>query len=159
MLEHNEHDALDLMQDLAEILLVKSEELHDIRSPKAYFHTCLRHLKYNKVKAKKNSKESLVDPEDIDWLNKEPMEDSKISCLEILEWLERQLASCSPEFREAFIKFHIDGHPLDKVAEDMNIAPNTLSQRFSRIRKKLKKNSNVLYMAFLGLILNQANAR
>jgi RNA polymerase sigma factor (sigma-70 family) len=134
-LEHNENDALDLMQDLAEILLVKGEELQNVRVPIAYFKTCLRHLKYNKVV--KNAKETIVSPDDIDVLNREPQEDLDISCMEILEWLKKQLASSPPEFREAFIKYHIDGHPLEQVAEDLNMTPNTLSQKFSRMRRKL----------------------
>jgi len=89
-------------------------------------------------------------------LNREPQEDLDISCMEILEWLKKQLASSPPEFREAFIKYHIDGHPLEQVAEDLNMTPNTLSQKFSRMRRKLKQESPVLYMAFLMLILHQA---
>lgn len=152
-LEHNENDALDLMQDLAEILLVKGDELHDVRVPIAYFRTCLRHLKYNKIT--KNAKESVVDPVDIDILNSNSQEDFGISCIEILGWLKSQLASSPPELREAFIKYHIDGHPLEQVAKDLNMATNTLSQKFSRMRRKLKQESSVLYMAFLMLILNQ----
>lgn len=156
-LAYNENDALDLMQDLAEILLIKGEELQDVRVPIAYFKTCLRHIKYNK--AVKNAKETIVDPDAIDTFNREPQEDFDMTCVEVIEWLKIQLASSPPEIREAFIKYHIDGYPLEQVAEDLNIAPNTLSQKFSRMRRKLKQGSSVLYMAFLMLILNQAKTR
>ncbi|MEL7610368.1 MAG: sigma-70 family RNA polymerase sigma factor [Bacillota bacterium] len=152
-LERDENDALDLMQDLAEILIVKGEELQDVRIPKAYFRTCLRHLKYNK--AAKFAKETVIDPDDIEQLSTEIQVDLETSHMEIIEWLNRQLESSTPEFKEAFIKYHVEGHPLEYLARDLNMPSNTLSQKFSRMRRKLKKKSNVLYMAFLMLILYQ----
>lgn len=156
-LGHNQNDILDLLQDLAETLLVKEGELQDVRTPIAYFKTCLRHMKYNKMA--KNKEEIIVDPDAIDTLNKEPQKDFDVTCMEIIEWLNKQLASSPPELREAFIKYHIDGHPLEQVAQELNMAPNTLSQTFSRMRKRLKKQSSVLYMALLMFIQNQANTR
>lgn len=149
MLEHDESDALDLMQDLAETLLVKGGELQAVRVPIAYFKTCLRHIKYNKTA--KRAKETAVAPDTIDAFNREPQKDFDMTCMEILEWLKAQLVSSPPELREAFIKYHIDGHPLEHVAKDLNINPNTLSQRFSRMRRKLKRESPVLYMVMLTL--------
>lgn len=157
-LGHDQNDILDLLQDLAETLLVKGGELQDIRTPIAYFKTCLRHMKYNKMA--KNKKEIIVDPDVIDTFKTEPQKDFDLSCLEIIDWLNKQLASSPPELREAFIKYHVDGHPLEQVAQDLNIAPNTLSQTFSRMRKRLKKVSSVLYSALMMMFtLNQADMR
>lgn len=156
-LERDENNALDLMQELAEILIAKGEELQDVRIPKAYFRTCLRHLKYNK--SIKFARETIVDPNDFEYLNTEPQVDLEMSYVEIIEWLNRQLASSPPAFKEAFIKYHIEGHPLEYLAKELNITTNTLSQQFSRMRRKLKRESNVLYMAFLMLILYQTNTR
>ena len=156
-LERDENDALDLMQELAEILITKAEELQNVRIPIAYFRTCLRHLKYNK--RIKFAKETIIAPDDFERLNTELHVDLEISYMEIIEWLNRQLASSPPAFKEAFIKYHIEGHPLENLAKELNVASNTLSQQFSRMRRKLKKESNVLYMAFLMLVLYQNNTR
>ena len=148
-LERNESDVQDLLQDLAEILLVKGDTLGEVRVPIAYFKTCLRHIKYNKLR--KSARETCVDPNDLDAF--QPQKDDDMTGTEILGWLKEQLEACSPEFREAFIKYHIDGHPLEHVAQGLNMTPNAVSQRFSRMRRKLKREASALYMAFILLIL------
>lgn len=156
-LMRDENDAMDLLQDLAELLIVKSDAIQDVKIPVAYFKTCLRHLKYNKIK--KNAKEIIVDPDDMDSQGKHHQVDPGIAYMEIIQWLNHQLESSPPEIREAFIKYHIDGHPLDELAKELSTTTNTLSQRFSRMRKKLKQESVELYLVFIMFVLYQMRMR
>lgn len=145
-LERNPNDAMDLLHELAELIIAKGE-FSEIRNPEAYFRTSLRNIRLNKKK--KNKRETIVDPDSIDATHSNF--DIDATYMEIIDWINQQLRSSPPEIREAFIKYHIDGYELEDLARELNMPTNTLSQKFSRIRRNLKKESADLYF-FLILV-------
>ena len=152
-LARNEDDALDLMQDLAETIARNDRPASSIEHPMAFFRTCLRNARINAVK--KAQREIPSEPEVFSQIpGGDSVEDSVVGGA-AMAWLKKELASYTPEMREAFYLYFFDGYSLDEVAKKLAINKNTLSQRFVRIRGKLVKKAadQSLFFALLVLFL------
>ena len=138
-LSRNEEDALDLMQDLAETIARDDRPASSIQHPMAFFRTCLRNAHINT--GRRAAREIPTEQEAFfDRPSGESVEEDVLN-REAMEWLRKELATYSPEIREAFFQYYFDGYPMEEIAKRMNINKNTLSQRFVRIREKLSRKA------------------
>ena len=135
LLTGNIKDAEDLVSDLCIAILVRNTDVEEIRFPKAFFKTSLRHMAYNRSSRK--GKCICVDPTSTE-LNLIIAEStSDMTHVEFLLSLNKQLEKYPLDLAEAFYMRYLDGYPLQEVALKMGIPANTLAQRFRRLRKAL----------------------
>ena len=152
-LSRNEEDALDLMQDLAETIAREDRPASSIQHPMAFFRTCPRNAHINT--SKRAAHEIPTEQEEFEDRPSDESVEKKVLYREAMEWLKQELASYSPEIREAFFLYYFDGYPMQEIAKKVNINKNTLSQRFVRIRGKLSRKAanQSLFLALTVLFL------
>lgn len=131
--------SLDVLQDVALILLRKEYRLKDIDSPIAFLTTCVKNTAVNYIR--KASKTVLFDPVVMGEVHGDHNSSAKIDYIEWVETLNKYLASYSPELREAFIKHYVEGYPLSMVGKELGMTTNALSQQFKRMRDKIADQS------------------
>lgn len=155
-LARNEEDALDLMQDLAEVIARNDRPANEISNPMAFFRKCLRNNRINIMK--KAAREVSEDPEIIAINPAKEDVESTLAYRELTRWLRNGLSAYTPEMQEAFKMYFLDGFSLDEVAQQLGIRKNTLSQRFSRMRSKLSKDAldDSLILVLMVLYITQA---
>lgn len=139
--------ALDVMQDLALMILEGRYADTNPGSIKAYLrtstrHGCIDYLRKEKYNLYTDDVQALAD-------RLEPIEDAEYKRIEIKGWLSSYLKSFSPELREAFAMHIIDGYTIEDVARQMGISSATLRQRFKRMRASLPVNVQLFIMLFL----------
>lgn len=139
MMMENLDDAYDVLQDVAAVVIKRKDELCDVEDPGAYLAVCIRRRALNIIRNSRKS--TAMSPEDIrnlcaDWEAQAEMEQS-----EWMLWLEKYLQKCDPETRRAFILHYVDDIPIEKVAEQMGMKANTLTQKFKRMRQALARQS------------------
>jgi RNA polymerase sigma-70 factor (ECF subfamily) len=152
-LANNKDDALDLLQDLAEIIVLNDRQIRDTDNPMAYFKKILRNRSIDA--AKKGNRETSTDPITIEMNVSNETVETQVAYKNFLNWLKKELEIYPVETQEAFFMYYFDGFSLDEVANRLAVNNNTLSQRFSRIRKKLETNARKesLYYSFLIIVL------
>lgn len=155
-LARNEDDALDLMQDLAEVIARNDRPLNQISNPMAFFRKCLRN---NRINIMKKAAREVSEAPEIIAINpaKEDVE-SRLAYRELAQWLRKELSTYSPEMQEAFKMYYLDGYSLEEVAQQLGIRKNTLSQRFLRMRNKLTNDAlaDSVILALVVLFITQS---
>lgn len=140
----NTEEAKDLVSDLCIALLERDADAEEIRFPKAFFNTSLRHMVYNSSLRKSRCVE--IDPTgtELNSIIKYGADD--MAHIEFLLSLNKELAKYPPDLAEAFYMRYLDDYPLHEVARQMRISPNTLAQKFKRLRKALSSSDMRLWL-------------
>lgn len=138
MLTGNREDALDLLSDLL-IEIYENPMVQKALDPMAYYKAILRNKAYNLRRRNKRMIPVSPDelPETTQKLSTEVerhLEDKRVRH----DWQTRLLKLYSPELTDEFIRCYADGYSIKELAEELGVSENTLSQRFCRMRKKLK---------------------
>ncbi|MGE5494656.1 MAG: sigma-70 family RNA polymerase sigma factor [Burkholderiales bacterium] len=139
MIVKDKDAALDVMQNVALVIVTKGNHVSEIKKPTAFFLTCIRRAALNYLRD-----ESRTYPTDPVILEESNSGEYSRAAMDYLEWvmmLDKYLESYSQQIQNAFIKHYVDGYPLDMVAKELNMTPNALSQQFRRIRKRLAQKS------------------
>lgn len=131
--------ALDVMQNVALVILTKAYQLSQIEKPIPFLATCVRRAALNYLRDE--AKTISTDPVLLEETHDDVYSHTAIDYLEWVMMLEKYLVTYSPELQNAFIKHYVDGYPLDTVAKDIGLSPNALSQQFRRMRKKIADQS------------------
>lgn len=135
----NLDDAYDVLQDVAVVMVQKKETLCDVDDPAGYLAVCIRRRALNFIRDSKRSFSTA--PEIMKNLRADEGSQTAMELSEWTVWLEKHLRDCAPEMRGAFIEYYIDDIPLENIAERMGIRPNTLSQKFRRMRQSIARRS------------------
>lgn len=139
MIVKDEDAALDVIQNVALIIAAKSYHLSEIKKPTAFLITCVRRAAFNYLR--EESKTYPTDPSELAGMHGGEYSRAALDYLEWVIMLKKYLEPYSPQLQNAFIKHYVDGYPLDTVAEDLNMAPNSLAQQLRRMRKKTAQKS------------------
>lgn len=151
MLTGNPEDAGDLVADLA-VLIYTNESFHNAREPMAYFKTCMRYAFYNRVR--KQIRVTEIPP---DLLGAEFADDAPNGAYEddrARSILRDMLSEYPREWVNAFEAFYLDGYSQKELARSLGVSVNALTQRFRRMRGKLKKQKTTLYLSMLLLMIH-----
>lgn len=139
MIVKDKDAALDVMQNVALIIVTKADQTREIKKPAAFLLTCVRRAALNYLRD-----ESRVYPTDPVILGELHGDKNSHAAMEYLEWimlLDKHLELYSEDLRNAFIRHYVDGCRLDTIAEELNMTPNALAQQFMRMRKSLARDS------------------
>lgn len=139
MIVKDKDAALDVMQNVALVIVKKSYHISEIKKPTAFLITCIRRasLNYLRDQARANP----TDPAILEETHSDEHSDGAIEYLEWVMSLKKYLESYSPKLQNAFIKHYVDGYPLDMIASELNMTSNALAQQFRRMRKKIAQRS------------------
>ncbi len=144
--------ALDVMQNVALILLKKENQLNDIDNVIGFLATCVRRAALNYIRDE--SRAYPTDPVKLEEMHSDVRSHIAIDYIEWVMMLKKHLVSYSPKLQSAFIKYYVDGYPLAVLAKELNMTPNALAQQFKRMRGKiasqsLKYNILIMILSFL----------
>ena len=131
--------ALDVMQNVALIILSKAYDISNIKNPTAFLITCVRRASLNYLR-----RESRTEPTDPTILEETHSDENSYFAIDYVEWvmlLNKFLDGYAPELQNAFIKYYVDGSPLIKLANELNMTPNALTQQFKRMRERIAARS------------------
>jgi RNA polymerase sigma factor (sigma-70 family) len=139
MIVKNKDAALDVIQNVAFVIVTKAYNVSDIKNPNAFLLTCVRRAALNYLR--NESRLCQTDPVILEQMLKSEYRDGSIDYLEWVMSLNRYLESYSPQLQKAFIMHYVDGCSLDAISKDLNMTPNALAQQFKRMRKKITQTS------------------
>lgn len=147
------HDGEDLLSNLIVTLLQRGENAERVLSPLPFLKASLRNAAINM--RKKNQRTTAVDFNDQYWANLARQRDENLDAdlFELMTWLNAQLESCQPDVAEAFRRYYLDGYPLRELAEQLGMSPNTLTQRFRRIRMDIKSRYPKLWATLINALM------
>jgi RNA polymerase sigma factor (sigma-70 family) len=128
--------AEDIVQDIAVMLLEKKDILQRVHNPNAYLSACIRNASVNHIK--KNNMAKSTDFNSIEEYLLKPTYDASIEDMEIKDWLSSHIKQ-PKEISEAFYSYTFEGYTINELAKKHDVTPNTLAQRFKRIRSTLHK--------------------
>ncbi|MDL2235966.1 sigma-70 family RNA polymerase sigma factor [Christensenellaceae bacterium OttesenSCG-928-L17] len=143
----NREDAADILQDVAYMLVEKSERMGDVLLPLPYLKTCVRNAAKNWIK--REARKFAMDPSTMEQVIPASRYDIDAEILGLMDWVRRGLADYPPERQEAFLKHYRDGHSLEMLEKEYGVAKNTLSKQFARMRSKLKSQNKLLFFVFM----------
>ena len=146
----NIEDAEDLVSDLCIALLERNTDVEEIRFPRAFFNTSLRHMVYNSSLRKGRC--ICIDPTGTELNSIIAKSANDMAHIEFLLSLNKQLAKYLPDLAEAFYMRYLDGYPLQEVARQMGLPSNTLAQKFKRLRKALALSDMRLWLFVITFI-------
>ena len=133
----------DVLHQVAVILCQKEEELGDVKDCGAYLATCIRRAAINYAR-----RESRAMPIDLENLENQPELSHADEAYDYIEWvasLDKHLARFDAAMRRAFIAHYVDDVPSGELAKALGISEKTLSARFARMRRELKKTGASLF--------------
>lgn len=146
MIVKNKDAALDIMQNVALIIVKKGYQIEEIRKPTAFLITCVRRAALNYLR--NESRACPTDPAILEETHRDKYSPVATDYIEWIMYLEKCLSSYSPQLQSAFIKHYIDGFPLDMIANELGMTSNALAQQLKRMRNKVA-NSSKGYRAIL----------
>lgn len=149
MIVEDKTAALDVMQNVALIIVKKNYDLHDIDKPLGFLVTCVRRAALNYLRDK--ARTYPTDPTILEETHSDEYSHVMIDYVEWVATLEKFLSSYSPELQGAFIKHYIDGFSLIDVAKELGMTPNALSQQFRRMRNRIAKKAPEVMMLIMML--------
>lgn len=147
MIVKDKDAALDVLQNVALIIVKKGYSLAEVRYPKAFLITCIRRAALNYLRSE--SRACPIDPAVLEEMRGGDDSHAAINYLEWVMLLEKHLESYSSQLRSAFMKHYIDGYPLDTIAAELDMASNTLAQQFKRMRNKVANKSSEYKMLLM----------
>lgn len=106
----NIEDAEDLVSDLCIALLERNTDVEEIRFPRAFFNTSLRHMVYNSSLRKGRC--ICIDPTGTELNSIIAKSANDMAHIEFLLSLNKQLAKYPPDLAEAFYMRYLDGYPF-----------------------------------------------
>lgn len=143
----NKDASLDVMQNVALILLKKENQLNDIDNVIGFLATCVRRAALNFLRDE--SRAYSTDPIKFEEMLSNVQSSIATDYIEWVMMLKKHLVSYSPKLQSVFIKYYVDGYPLTVLAEELGMTPNALAQQFKRMRGKIASQSpkyNILIM-------------
>ena len=132
----NNHDAEDVMQDLALKIIEHEDFFQNVHNRKAYLFETVHNLSldlYRKNKRRDNTTTELV-PNTLPGIS-----ESGYHRFEDRDLIHRLLEHCSSDIRSVIIRFAFHGHKISEIAEDLGVSPNSLSKRIRRALHKIRK--------------------
>lgn len=139
--------AYDVLQNLA-VKIIELDDDSDIIDCNAYLYRSTRNVAYDYLR--KEKKYLSTDPYKLNNLESDDFT-ATMSRSEAKQWLDSYLTSFSPEMREAFARYILDGEKIDSIAADMGIKPATIRQRFRRMKQAIP-NDILLFTMILYVI-------
>ena len=143
--------AEDVLHQVAVILCQRQQELTDVKDCGAYIATCIRRAAINYAR-----KESRSLPVGLDQMEGDPNTGVVSEAYDYMEWvasLEKHLDEFDPVMRQAFVAHYVDEVPSGQLARDLGVSEKTLSSRFARMRRALKKNASSMFRHLNVLLL------
>ena len=140
MIVKDKDAALEVMQNVALIIVTKEYQISEIKKPTAFLVTCVRRAALNYLRS-----ESRAYPTDPVILEETHSDDYSRTVMNYIEWimvLDKCLEAYSPQLQNAFIKHYIDGYPLDTMAKELDMTPNALAQQLKRMRNTVVNRSS-----------------
>ncbi|MEG1756354.1 MAG: RNA polymerase sigma factor [Clostridia bacterium] len=144
---NDEDKSFDIVQDLAVRICEMQSDLK-IDNMSAFLFRITRNSSIDAIR--KESRAVRTDPAIMDDFP-ESTYSHDYAHSDAKQWLEHYLASFTPEMREAFIRYVLDGDTVESIAKVMNIKAATLRQRFRRMRKSIP-NDMLLFTMIIALI-------
>ena len=143
MLTGDHEAASDLVADLA-LLIYSGKIAEDVREPIPYFKMCMRHAYCNTVRREQRFK--ALAPK---LVPDKPDRDAAYEEQQAHALLRELLEGEPPEWIDAFEAFYLDGYSQKEIASMLGVTVNTVTQRFKRMRARIKKNKSKLYRSLL----------
>lgn len=131
----NLHDAEDVLQDLAIIIMEKEYKFIDVRNHKAFLATVLKNLSIDYIRRQTN-RPTISGSEYLDKSFVGTTE-SFTETIENRELLDEILLEFPPEIKEAFVLHVLEGYSIKEIALKMGMEANTLTQKLKRIKVKI----------------------
>lgn len=150
----NTADAEDVMQNVAVVLCANAAKLGNVDNCGAYLAVCIRRAAVDLLR--KKSRMQPTAPEILaDGL---PLytQNADRDAFGFVEWtasLERHLSAYPEEMRQAFIAHYVEDVPLAQLSQRLGVSVHTLSARFSRMRKALRRQAHALFTQLQILML------
>ena len=141
------NSAYDVLQNLA-VKILEIDDDADIKDCSAYLFRSARNAAYDYLR--KEKKYLSTEPDKLNGVESDDFT-ATISRSESKQWLDSYLASFSPEMREAFARYILDGEKIDSIATDMGIKSTTIRQRFRRMKQAIP-NDILLFAIVLNMI-------
>ena len=143
MLTGDHETASDLVADLA-LLIYSGKIPENVREPIAYFKTCMRHAYCNEVRRAQRLRE-LAPKLVTEATDRDAAQEDKASRALLRDLLSGE----PPEWIEAFEAFYLDGYSQKEIASALGVNVNTVSQRFKRMRARIRKDQSKLHQTQL----------
>ncbi|MEG2791905.1 MAG: sigma-70 family RNA polymerase sigma factor, partial [Odoribacter sp.] len=103
----------------------------------------------NHITAKRNQMKSSIDTVESTLVYSENVEEN-LEYAERMERIYRAIDSLPPKTKEILKKIYIDHHTYQEVADEMNIALNTVKSHMTMARNALRKYPGIyLFLIFL----------
>lgn len=125
--------ALDILQDVALMLVEKQESLSNVDYQEAFLHTCVRNRAIDVLR--KNSRSVPVN--DAILAHFGVSNEGGITRVENEQWLRTYLKALPAPLSEAFLEHVLDGARIRDIAQALHIPANTLARQFRRIKRKI----------------------
>jgi len=139
MIVKNKDTALDVVQNVALVIVSKAYNISEIKNPIAFLLTCVRRTALNYLR--NESRLCQMDPVILEQMHSDEYRDASIDYLEWVMSLDTYLESYSLQLQKAFIMHYVDGYSLDEISKDLSMTQNALAQQFKRMRKKIAQTS------------------
>lgn len=142
MIVKDKDAAMDVLQNVALVIVTKANRIKEIKKPNAFLLTCVRRAALNYLR--EESRACPTDPVILEEIHSDKYSHAAMDYLEWVMMLDKYLESYSLQLRSAFIKHYVDGYPLDTVAKEFNMTPNALAQQFRRMRYRIAQKTTEL---------------
>lgn len=135
--------AKGVVQDLLTHLFQHIENIHINKSLAAYLHVSITHRVLNLIKRRKVLKidylESIAGYEITDTHET----DENLILKELIQVIDQEIERMPAEMKRVFKLSYKENRTNQEIAEELNIAPSTVSTHMSRAIRKLKNNPDI----------------
>lgn len=146
---HKNEIAADILQEVMLRILENPRKLEVVKDCKSFLCVCIRNEAIDYYRKAKRS--TATDPYLLEVLDLQE-EENVIGEVETQLTLKALLKEYPAPIREAFIKYALFSYPIELLAKELNMKPNTLSKVFGRIRKAIIAKYPLLFTMFFSLI-------
>lgn len=129
--------ALDILQDVALNLIEKQDQLVILSNPRAFLHKCVRNAAIDAVRKYKQTSSVCCG-----YLEEVAKRTDTGHDIELNLWLKSHLKEYPPQLQTAFCMHFLYGYSVKELAHVFHMKPNTLTQKFKRIKANLAQSQS-----------------
>lgn len=142
----NLHDAEDVMQDLAIMIMEKEDIFANVENCKAYLFSSIRNIS---IDAYRKNRKSISSSSVNETQDNSIATGKEFERIEARDYIERLLGQCPSEIKDAFIKHVIYGYSINELSKELGMSANNLSQKISRMKRRIVKQNLLLTILFI----------
>lgn len=135
-------EAEDVVQTVMTRFLTEPERCRSVGKTLPFLRACVRNEAVDYVR-----KQGRAVPTVAEAMNhrSSPAAEAELKEIENLLWVRSYVEKLSPEVREAFIRYVIDGCSMTALAKELGMSIPMLQKQFALIKKKIRRDRNILF--------------